>query len=402
MKWPGLILSFLCFCGCYRSHETYTEQDSAYCQGAKLKNEYIVHWKSGQPTLLHETSLAKFLDKFNQQIDFVEPNYRIQTEKNFFRPMANELVQQSANNVYNMINVKTAWQDGYYGQGIIVALVDTGIDTNHPSLRPRIAINEIENAHGINGIDDDGNGFIDDIYGWNFVSNTGIVVDETGHGTAMAGVITGPYLNEDSLSLAPSVKILPVEFMDENGGTEFNAQAAIQYAISRKAQIINNSWTVSCSELLRKSFAQWGKEKVLFVNSSGNEPVDVIAQDIEPAALAYPNQINVGSLDDRGYRSSFSGYGATVKIYAPGEMIPSLTPTNSDTTGYAQISGTSVSTAIISAGAALLWSAYPNASAVDIVNLLIDGANQQLSIEPGLNLRQSLNLGNSRFPRTGP
>lgn len=355
----------------------YVEAASPYCQSNMVKNQFIVHWKKQNPTLLNSENLGQFINLNRNEIDFVEPNYTIfaklvKTEEE--EPVAPSFgTPESANSVYEMIHVRSAWYRGYFGQGLTVAVVDTGIDPKHPSLRRRM------------------------IPGWNFISNAVDPEDETGHGTAMAGIITGPYLNNSSLSLAPDVKILPLDFMTAEGGTEFHAQEALAYAISHDAKVINNSWTVNCSELLRSSFVNWGSANVIFINSSGNEPVDVITHGILPAALALPNHVHVGSLDERGHRSTFSGFGSTVQVYAPGEHVPSFAQTDSGSRSV-RISGTSASTAIVSAAAALLWSAFPEASARDIVALLVEGAQQEPTVEPMLNIQASLRLGRERFP----
>jgi subtilisin family serine protease len=379
------LIAFFCLFGCAKDNKI-TQSVSPYCQSRMVKNQFIVHWKDRKPTLIHEAEVQNFIAENESEIQFIEPNYFIQpTWDNPFDddddvpadtpplPPADEpdvIAQpQITSFVYDMIHVRSAWYRGYFGQGLTVAVVDTGVDMKHPSLRRRL------------------------IKGYNFIDATEQQNDETGHGTAMAGIITGPYLNEKSLSLAPDVKILPVDFMTADGGTEYYAEQALSYAISKKAKIINNSWTVNCSELLKNAFVGWNAENVIFVNSSGNDPVDVIEHNVMPAALNLSNHIHVGSLDSRGHRSSFSGYGFTVKIYAPGEYVPTF----AQSSATARISGTSASTAIVTAGAALLWSAYPKASAHEIVSLLIDGALQEPTIEPMLNIQQSLSLGRERF-----
>lgn len=369
------MLTFLLLGACAKDKKL-VQAASPFCQSNMVKNQYIVHWKKQNPTLVVERNLDHFLSVNGDEINFIEPNYTIFAK--FVKKQEAETVfpsvgsPESATTVYDMIHVRSAWYRGFFGQGLIIAVVDTGIDQKHPSLRRRI------------------------VPGWNFISNTTESNDETGHGTAMAGIITGPYLNDSSLSLAPDVKILPVDFMTEHGGTEYQAQKALEYAISKKSQIINNSWTVSCSELLRNSFLNWENQNVIFINSSGNEPVDVISHGILPASLSLKNHLHVGSLNGRGHRSSFSGYGYTVAIYAPGELVPSFAQSDSGTRSV-RISGTSASTAIVSAAAALLWSAFPNASAREIVSLLVEGAQQELTVEPMLNVQQSLRLGRERF-----
>lgn len=369
-------LCILLMVACAKDNK-YVEAASPFCQSNMVKSQFIVHWKKKSPSLVVSENLDHFININRDDIDFVEPNYTIfaklvKTEEE--EPVIPSFgTHESAQSVYETIHVRSAWYRGFFGQGLTVAVVDTGIDQKHPSLRRRM------------------------VPGWNFISNTENAEDETGHGTAMAGIITGPYLNNSSLSLAPDVKILPVDFMTGEGGTEFHAQEALAYAIAHNAKIINNSWTVNCSELLRTSFVDWADENVVFVNSSGNEPVDVISHGVLPAALSLGNHVHVGSLDDRGHRSSFSGFGQTVHIYAPGEHVPSFAQTDSGSRSV-RISGTSASTAIVSAAAALLWSAFPKATAHEIVSLLIEGAQQEPTVEPTLNIQESLRLGRERFP----
>ena len=371
-----LLISVLFFGACAKDKKL-VESSSPFCQSNMLKNQYIVHWKNQNPTLVVSTNVDQFISLNNGDINFIEPNYTIVAKFVQKQALEDSIVLptdslESATSVYDTIHVRSAWYRGYFGQGLTVAVIDTGIDQKHPSLRRRL------------------------LPGWNFISNVAQTDDETGHGTAMAGIITGPYRNNASLSLAPDVKIMPIDFMTEQGGSEYHAQQALNYAISHNAKIINNSWTVSCSELLRNSFLNWSKQNIIFINSSGNEPVDVISHGIIPASLILGNHINVGSLDDRGHRSSFSGFGYTVQVYAPGELVPSFAQSGSGSRTV-RISGTSASTAIVSAAAAILWSAFPNANANDIVALIVEGAQQELTMEPTVNVEQSLRLGRLRF-----
>ena len=392
------LLFLLLALGCAKEETPYIEADTPTCQRTKLENQHIIHWKSKATTLLQVQTLADFESfklEHKNQIEFIEPNYLLTdpnatSDFNFVR---------SASSVHNLVNAPTLWQAGYQGQGIVVAVIDTGINLNHPQLITHLAINEIESRSGKNNIDDDGNGFIDDIYGWNFVTNKTESIDEHGHGTAMAGIITGSNYNRPSLSMAPLAKILPVDFMNETGGTEYDAKEAMAYAISRKVHIINNSWSINCSQLLKQAFIGWKNENVIFVNASGNSPVDVVLNGIIPSSLDLPNSLNVGSLDESGHRSSFSGFGTTVKIFAPGEFIPTIYP-SSGFNHSVPTSGTSVSAAIVSGAAALLWSAYPEATAAEIVYLMTETTNQEPLLEKVLDLKKAYYFGRNLIPRT--
>lgn len=395
----ALVLFLIVNSGCSENENKIIESESPQCQRTKLEKQFIVHWKDKDSTLLHTQraeDISKFLKMNEQNIHFIEPNYLLVREAD---PEATTLnIARPASAVHDLIQTQFMWSHGFMGQNIIVAVIDTGINLNHPQLRSHLAVNEIESMFPKNGVDDDGNGFVDDIFGWNFVNNQTESIDEHGHGTAMAGIITGSTNRRPSLSIAPLAKILPVDFMDENGGTEFHAQQAMAYAISRKVHIINNSWSINCSELLKQAFLSWKNENVIFVNAAGNSPIDVVLNDIVPSSLDLPNSLNVGSLDEFGNRSSYSGYGHTVKIFAPGEFIPTIYPTSGLNLSVAT-SGTSVSAAIVSGAAALLWSAFPEASATQIVDLLTISANQEPTGQQVLDLKRAMNLGNNLFHR---
>lgn len=387
-----VLVSFLFF-GCAKPKAQYAEANDAECQNNKIANQYIAHWKNTKPTLVIENDLNAFFNKNSKELKFIEPNYHLK-KQSIYRAESTT-INPAAYTIREMIHTESAWRLGFYGQGIQVAVVDTGVDTAHPLLRSHLAINKNELMHGLNHIDDDHNGFIDDVFGWNFISSQPDSIDETGHGTAIAGIITGDF-EGPSLAMAPQAQILAVDFMTETDATEFHAQQAIAYALSRHVQIINNSWTMNCSILLKDSFTDWNHENVIFVNASGNSPVDVDTHSVTPAAFNQSNFLNVGSTNDLGSRSSFSGYGKTVNLFAPGEAIP-IIYTSSGWDLYRTASGTSFSAAIVSGAAALVWSAYPQATALEIISLLHDGADQKFSSEKVLNIKKSLELGQKRF-----
>ncbi len=385
--------------GCSKEETPYVESSVPSCQRTKLENQHIVHWKNFSITLerLDPQQFNHFSKKNRLEIEFIEPNYFIAKSSAAFATKSEDLAFiRPASTVHDMIYTPYLWQRGFQGQGIVIAIIDTGINLNHPQLINRLEIHPIESQYGKNGIDDDNNGYIDDIFGWNFVSQQSETTDEHGHGTAMAGIITGTGRTRPSLSMAPKARILPVDFMNETGGTEFHAQQAIAYAISRKANIINNSWSINCSELLKTAFLSWQNENIIFVNASGNSPVDVVLNNIVPSSLELPNILNVGSLDETGHRSSFSGFGSTVKVFAPGEFIPTIYP-SSGLNQSTPTSGTSVSTAVVAGAAAVLWSAFPQATAAQIIQLLVEGANQEPFSERALNLKKAYILGNDLF-----
>ncbi|MBC7741332.1 MAG: S8 family serine peptidase [Bdellovibrionaceae bacterium] len=396
----ALILLFSGFSiGCVKSASDSSETTSK-CQKAKVANQYIVHWKNSKPTLVDSNHAIKIQKNQKAKVRLIEPNYRLihaqQITPEYFESQGPQ-VSRATQFFHDIIHSDAAWSQGFYGQGIRVAVVDTGVSTEHPVLRSRLNINELELRRGPNKLDDDGNGLIDDVFGWNFVTNQSRQIDESGHGTAISGIITGDK-NNPSLGIAPQAQIIPIDFMNEAGGTEFHAQQALTYALARGAKIINNSWSTNCSELLRESFAEWSQQNVIFVNASGNSPIDVSENDFTPSSFIAPNIVNVGSSDEHGHRSNFSGFGRTVTLYAPGEFVPVIFPSSGwDETK--STSGTSFSAAMVSGAAALLWNAFPQATGPEIINLLHDGANQEPSEIKILDIRRSMAIGQQRFPR---
>ncbi len=394
MKPLILYLEILCLgimaVGCDQNKMVETKYQT--CQNRKIENQWIVHWKGNRSSLVQSKLRvhgAFVGNKDTPEIEFVEPNYRIlQSEAPLrFNNLADS-VMPSPTEIRKSIGVPAAWNQGYRGQGVIIAVVDSGIDLGHSSLRRNLHINTEESQTSLDSLDNDQNGFVDDFYGWNFTNNSGSIRDEIGHGTAMAGIIVGQ--EDQALGIAPEARILPVDFMDEQGGTEFHAKKAIDYGISRGAKIVNNSWSISCSQLLQNSFLKWSQLDVIFVNASGNTSQNVVTDGVIPSSMDSPNFLNVGASDLTGHRSQFSSYGDSVKIFAPGEFIPTITPSWYPEKRMSS-SGTSASTAILSGAAAILWSAYPQASAQKIVDLIYRGADRTSGI-PILNLEKSLSL----------
>ena len=350
---------------CGAKSDKYREDAKEFCQNNKIDNQFIAHWYNMQPTLVMTDDVNEFIKKHSNDINFIEPNYalRLPNQAKMIR-FDNTL---SAYKILNEIGALSAWRQGYQGQNILIAVIDSGIDIENPKIRDNIYHNPVD--VGPNQVDEDGNGFVDDINGWNFTHNNGYIVDEIGHGTSIAGIISGDNMSGESLGVAPRAQLLPIDIMSGEKGNEFDAKNAVDYAISMKANIINNSWTISCSYYLASTFQQYERENVIFVNSAGNVAIDVNVNKVMLASLALSNFLNVGSTNLFGQLSGFSGYGKTINIWAPGEQVPVLS-INDDDGVHTKASGTSVSAGIVSGAAALVWSAHPNESAVQIINRL--------------------------------
>ena len=252
------------------------------------------------------------------------------------------------------IQAERAWEQINSAQSVVVAVIDTGIDFSHPDLAGNQWVN-VPEAQGEAGVDDDQNGFIDDIHGFNFIGNNGNVQDDYGHGTHCAGTIGATGDNGIGVvGVAWNVRLMALKFLDAYGsGTIADAVKAIDYARLMKAQILNNSWGgVGTSEILKRAIADTQAAGQLFIAAAGNNGADNDTTAIQPAGLPFDNIISVAAVDNRGNLAEFSNFGAqTVHLVAPGVNIFSTTPG-----GYEMNSGTSMAAPHVTGVAALVLS----------------------------------------------
>lgn len=364
----GLIIVLL-LSACAEKSDKYKVSERESCQNNQVKNEFIAHWYSAQPTLIISEDVQAFISSNQDKLKFIEPNYSLTLHNQLRTLRLNKTL--SAYKILNEIGVLNAWRAGYQGDNIVIAIIDSGVDPENSKLRSNFYVNRADADQ--NNIDDDNNGYIDDGSGWNFTNNSGENIDEIGHGTSIAGIISGRDMSGESLGIAPGAQILPLDIMSGANGNEFDAKRAVDYAVKMKANIINNSWTITCSYLLASTFQQYENDNIIFVNSAGNVPIDVLENRVMLASLDLANFLNVGSTNLYGKLSNFSGYGKTINIWSPGEQVPVLALNRAENV-ITKASGTSVSAAIVSGAAALVWSAHPNESAAQIVSRLKKGA----------------------------
>ena len=267
------------------------------------------------------------------------------------------------------VNGPRAWHRAR-GGGVVVAVVDSGVDVTHPDLAGAIWVNDDETCG--NGVDDDANGYVDDCSGWDFADGTADVEDSIGHGTHVAGIIGARAGNGIGVAgLAYESTIMPLKIGDESP-TLSAAVEAMAYAVDNGAQIINASWVTSdpaAAVVLERVIAAAGSAGVLVVAGAGNDGADLAAQPVYPASLDAPNLLTVGASTATDALASFSNTGGPVDLLAPGEHVVSTVPG-----GYSTFSGTSMAAPHVAAAAALLWSAEPNADVDDVVGALVDRA----------------------------
>jgi len=255
------------------------------------------------------------------------------------------------------IDAPEAWDKTTGSRAIKVAVIDTGVDYNHPDLAANIWINPNEIAG--DGIDNDGNGFIDDVRGWDFHDNENNPMDIEGHGTHCAGTIGG--VGNNSIGVAGvnwEVSIVPIRFLGPYGGSISDAIDSVNYATGIGVHLSSNSWGGGgYSELLKSAIAAAGEANQLFVAAAGNDGQNIETGDNYPSGYTFDdaidNVIAVASVDRNDNISYFSNYAVTkVDLGAPGSAIYSTTPGNN----YSTYSGTSMATPHVAGACALYLS----------------------------------------------
>ncbi|GAB6876197.1 S8 family serine peptidase [Thermaerobacter litoralis] len=267
------------------------------------------------------------------------------------------------------------------GEGVRIALIDTGVQLDHPDLQGAFWVNPAEGA-GRPGVDDDGNGYEDDVHGYDFVHRDGTLFDPADgeeHGTHVAGILAArPGNGEGVAGLAPGARLMVLKVFDGQGQSDTAlVMEAIRYARRMGARIVNMSWGAP-GPTDPALCALIAESPMLFVAAAGNEAQDLNVQPFYPASCEAPNLIAVAAADNRGAVPAFSNYGpGAVDLAAPGWFILNTVPQRDDPAApglepgpaplepglgqgsYGWLSGTSMATPFVTATAALVASRYP-------------------------------------------
>lgn len=342
-----------------------------------------------------EDAIARL--KADDRVEYAEPNFIYQHQTTSNDPLFTN------GSLWGMYGASTsppnsfgsgaaaAWANGKTGsETVYVGIIDEGVMYTHDDIKANYGTNPGEIAG--NKKDDDGNGLIDDVYGWDFAGNNNTVFDGTGddHGTHVAGTIGAVGGNRIGVAgVCWKVKMLNAKFLGSTGGTTANAIRAVDYFTTLKLKGLNvvatnNSWGGGNFSLaLYDAIERANTAGILFVAAAGNSILNMETDPSYPASYTNANIISVASITSTGALSSFSNYGSTqADLGAPGSDIISTVPTGrrTVTSGYANYSGTSMATPHVTGAVALYKSINPAATAAQIKAAILSSATPTPSL----------------------
>jgi len=382
----------------------------------KILTKTMQRFNDKEGVLLLHTPLA-VLEARNKmkslEVEYAEPNYIYQHDAvsndtyyasgQLWGVLGNGL--SPANQYGSQAN--EAWANNHTGSATVhVGVIDEGAMYTHTDLAGQIWTNPYDR---VDGIDNDGNGYIDDIHGWDFDRNDNTTFDgsEDDHGTHVSGTIGAKGGNGAGVvGVNWNITIITAKFLGRRGGTTANAIKAVDYITDLKTRhglllpATNNSWGGGgFSQALKSAIDRANTANILFVAAAGNGGNDGVGDNNDatpnyPASYTSANIISVASITSTGGKSSFSNYGATtVDIGAPGSSIISTVPAKNLGSAYASYSGTSMATPHVTGGAALYAASNPTASAAAIKLAILNSAVPTSSLSGKCVTGGRLNVG---------
>jgi subtilisin family serine protease len=349
-------------------------------------------------------------------VEYAEFNYKVSVCRNpndtlyhLQWPLNNTGQDYPASGRYNSppgtpdsdIDAPEAWDYSTGNSGIVVAVVDTGVDYTHRDLVDNMWVNQAE-LNGVTGVDDDGNGYVDDIYGYDFINRDADPKDDNGHGTHCSGIIAaGGNNGADITGICWDAKIMALKFLGANGsGSNADAVEAFYYAVQNGADVVSNSWGGGdFSQTMKEAIEYAYSQGVMMVAAAGNNG-DTNFQ--YPAS--YDNMFSVAATDSDDQKATFSTYGAWVDIAAPGVDVLSLKAAGTSIgTGYDAYttiaSGTSMACPHVAGACSLMFSIYPQINLDELGAHLKNSADP---IDPDICASGRLNLYQAMLQIVGP
>jgi serine protease len=368
---------------------------AAYLAGSALGEAWDIVPGLRQVHLNEGTSVEAALAAYSSDANvvFAEPNYRVKlnfvpNDPSFADQYALRNTGQNGAVPGADIHVTEAWELTTGNPAITVAVIDTGIDYRHPDLAPNMWVNPGEVQ---NGLDDDLNGYIDDIYGYDFADNDGDPMDDHYHGTHVAGTIGAVMDNEIGIAGVANVKLMALKIFNE-GGLALTSDAinALNYAVENGALISNNSWGGDgFSQAFQEAIAHSATAGHIFVAAAGNFGMNTDTTPFYPASYEGSNIVSVAATDIGDHIAWFSNFGKTsVDLAAPGADILSTLPTQQTfgmtneglTTDYGTRSGTSMAAPHVSGVLALVKAQNPNWTSQQIIQQVLSSVDLQPSL----------------------
>ncbi|WP_052692070.1 S8 family serine peptidase [Teredinibacter purpureus] len=327
-----------------------------------------------------QTDLLNTLQSLNSNdaVYFAELNYKLASFDIPDDPRLGELwglhnEGQTGGSVDADIDAVEAWNIWQGSHNTVVAVIDTGIDYSHPELVGNIWVNDNEIPD--NNVDDDLNGYVDDVHGYDFANGDGDPLDDNDHGTHVAGTIGAT--GNDGIGIVGvnhAVKLMAVKFLSgSGGGSTAQAIESIVYAVDNGATILNNSWGGGAESVALLNAIQYANDQdVLFVAAAGNRGTNNDALPSFPSGYEVDNIIAVAATDHNDLLASFSQYGlATVDLGAPGvDILSSVTGG-----GTSSFSGTSMATPHVAGVAALVKSYKTSLTTPELKAILLESVN---------------------------
>lgn len=365
------------------------------CLEGKISGQFIVKMSDGSHHLVSASSEEDLVEKLksneqveafkNQSIEVsgVDYNFRIRAQQTTPKPGAPS--GGDVNIGPKILNAPFMWNKGFYGEGVVTALIDSGYDISHPFLKDSVLVNSSDK-----GYDEDKNGFKNDLTGWDFINNKPLAGDLGRHGTYVGSVIAARHETYTKTSMAPESKILPIAALDTGEDNETDASGdnntiikSLDYAISKNVDIINASWAgYVCSKFIREKIKEANDNGIFVVTAAGNESTDLDEKPIFPGSLPYPLVVTVGAVNADLSIEGDSNFGSAVDFFAFGQGVAAAAPQTQAL--HARPSGTSLSTPFISGALALLKNAFPNRPPEALLDAL-EGSKSKLKI-PDLEL----------------